>query len=184
MNTGVLASRYAKAFLTYVSEAGVGEKAYSQASALVSRLEEIPQLKDYILRHDEIALEKKSELLATALGESLMPEFERFLRLVTEHRRMEYFCRMLCAFIDGYRELHSIKVGSLVTAVPKDNLRERLEGLFHDKTGCEIHFETSVNEDLLGGFVFELDGYRLDASVRSQLDRISRKLVDDTNRII
>ena len=51
MNTGVIASRYAKALLSYVTEAGAGEKVYSQACALVHIMKTLPQLKEYILKH-------------------------------------------------------------------------------------------------------------------------------------
>ena len=184
MNTGVIASRYAKALLSYVTEAGAGEKTYSQACVLVQSMRSVPQLREYILKHDDIPLEKKSELMASALGEPLAVPLFRFMNLVTDYRRMEYFDSMLWAFISRYREANSIKVGSLVTSVPDEGLRERLEKIFGDRTCCEVHFRTEVNPDLLGGFVFELDGYRLDASVRSRIERIRRALVDDTNRIV
>jgi F-type H+-transporting ATPase subunit delta len=122
--------------------------------------------------------------LTTALDEPLADELVRFMNLVAENRRMEFFHRMLWAFISQYRHAHNIKVGSLVTAVPEDGLRERLESIFHDMTSCEVHFETSVDPELIGGFVFELDGRRLDASVRSQLERIRRSLIDEGSRIV
>ena len=75
-------------------------------------------------------------------------------------------------------------MGSLVTAVPNDDLRERLEDMFHDKTCCDVHFKASVDPELIGGFVFELDGNRLDASVRTQLDRLRRQIIDDSSRIV
>ncbi len=184
MNAGVTASRYAKALLSFVDEAGVGEKVYSQACALVKAMEDVPRLREYVLRHDEIALEKKVELLSAALGEPLVWELEKFVHLVAENRRMEFFHRMLWAFAVRYRQAHGIKVGRLVTAAPSDRLRERLEKFFHDRTSCEVHFETSVDPELLGGFIFEIDGKRLDASVRSQLDRIGRGLIDSSDRIV
>lgn len=184
MNAGVIASRYAKALLTFVTETGAGEKVYSQAGFIVQMLESVPQLRDVVLKHDEVALVRKVELLTTALDEPLADELVRFMNLVAENRRMEFFQRMLWAFISQYRHARNIKVGSLVTAVPEDGLRERLESIFHDMTSCEVHFETSVDPELIGGFVFELDGRRLDASVRSQLERIRRSLIDEGSRIV
>lgn len=184
MNTGVTASRYAKALLSFVTETGAGEKVYSQAGVMVHALETVPQLRDIILRHDEVPLVRKVELLSAALGEPVAGELARFTELVAENRRMEFFHRMLWSFISQYREAHDIKVGTLVTAVQDDDLRKRLENLFHDKTRCEVHFKTSVDPELIGGFVFEIDGRRLDASVRSQLERIRRSLVDETSRLV
>ena len=44
--------------------------------------------------------------------------------------------------------------------------------------------ETSIDAELLGGFVLELDNEMLDASVRRQIDDIRRQLVQKNNRII
>lgn len=184
MNTGVTASRYAKALLSFVTETGAGEEVYSQAGEIVHTFEAVPQLREIILRHDEVQPGHKVELLSTALGKPVAWELVRFVELVIERRRMDLFHRMLWSFISQYRDLHGIKVGSLVTAVPDEVLRERLEDMFHDRTSCEVHFETSVDPELIGGFVFELDGRRLDASVRSQLDRIRRSLIDEGSRIV
>ena len=184
MNAGVTASRYAKAFLSFVTEAGTGEKVYSQAGSLGYMLESVPQLREIILKHDEVPLSSKVELVSAALGEPAAGELVRFMELVTENRRMEFFHRMLWSFIAQYRKAHNIKVGSLVTAVQDDDLRESLEDIFHAKTCCEVHFKTSVDPELIGGFVFELDGRRLDASVRSKLDRIRRQLVDESSRLV
>ena len=184
MNTGVASSRYAKALLSFVTETGAGEKVYSQALTLVRMLEAVPQFKEIIQKYDEVSLSSKLELLSTTLEEPLAEELVRFVSLVAENRRMEFFQRMLWAFISQYRETNGIKVGSLVTAVPEEGLRERLEEVFHDKTGCDVHFTTAVNPDLIGGFVFELDGRRLDASVKSHLDRIRREMIDESSRIV
>ena len=41
-----------------------------------------------------------------------------------------------------------------------------------------------IDPEILGGFVFEMDGYRLDASVESQFRRIRRQLIEKNNRIV
>ena len=56
--------------------------------------------------------------------------------------------------------------------------------MFSERTGSGVHFTAGVDPELLGGFVFELDGYRLDASVRTRLDKIRQCLVDDNSRIV
>ena len=71
-----------------------------------------------------------------------------------------------------------------MTAVRNDLLRGRLEDMFHDRTGAEVHLEEKVDPDLVGGFVFELDGYRLDASVANHLERLRRQLIEKNNRIV
>ncbi len=179
-----MASRYAKALLRFVQETGNGDKVYAQAGILVLRLEEIGQFRDYVENHDEIALGKKLQLLEAALGESMTMELSRFVKLVSERRRMEYFLRMLYDFIDRYREANNIRVGRFVTALPADGLQERMEGIFREKTGADVRLEMEVDPGILGGFIFELDGWRLDASVENQFRIIRRRLVENNNRIV
>ncbi len=184
MNESIVSSRYAKALLRFVQETGNGDKVYPQAEALVLVLKKVRQLKDYICNHYEISIEKKLELLETALDEPLAMELERFIRLVTRERRMEYFLRMLYAFLEQYRKANNIKVGRLMTAVPAESLQERLEADFHNKTGAEVHLETEINPEIIGGFVFEIDGWRLDASVKEQFRLIRQSLIDTNSRIV
>ncbi len=184
MNAGVVASRYAKALLRFVQETGNGDKVYAQAGILVLRLEELRQLKDYIENHNEISLEKKHQLLETALGEPVSMEMSRFLTLVAAHKRTEFFLRMLYDFIAQYREANNIRVGRFITALPAEGLKERMESVFHDRTGADIQLEMEVNPEILGGFIFELDGWRLDASVENQFREIHRKLIEKNSRLV
>lgn len=184
MNSEVISSRYAKALLTYAAEAGSGDKVYSQALAIAHIMQEVPMLRDIVHQRDDVTLAKKVELLSAALGEQLADELVRFAELVTKQRRMGKFQSMLLSYIIRYRQANNIRVGSLVTAAPADNLRERFETMFSERTASDVHFETAVDPQLLGGFVFELDGYRMDASVRTRMEKIRRCLVDDNSRIV
>lgn len=184
MNAGIIASRYARAFMKYVSETGSGRTVYSQACTLVRMMNHVPQFKMYLMDSSDVSFDRKCSLLSAALDGTVDDSIVRFLRMVTDHNREEYFPRMLLSFIEQYRSENNIKVGSIVAAVENDSLRVRLENLFHDLTGAEVHLEEKVSPEIIGGFIFELDGNRLDASVDSQLKRIRRQLVEKNNRIV
>ena len=53
-----------------------------------------------------------------------------------------------------------------------------------ENSGLRVVLETSVNPDIIGGFVFEIDDYILDASVRSSIEKIRRELIEKNNRIV
>lgn len=184
MNAGIIASRYAKALLDYVREEGSGKNVYSQIRTIVRVINVSPQMHAYITDLSDVSVERKLSLLSSAVQQPLEPSIARFLKLVSARRRVELFPRMLLSFIEQYRVANDIKVGSVVTAVQSDGLRDRLEDIFHDKTGAEVHLEEKVNPDIIGGFIFELDGYRLDASVDTQLERMRRQLIEKNNRIV
>ena len=184
MNTGPIAHRYAKALLKLVQETGAGEMVYSQACVLVLRMQEIRQLTDVIQKHPEVSLEKKLQLLVSALGEPLADALVRFVTLVSENKRIEHLLRMLSSFLDQYRACCGIKVGRLVTARPVPHLKASLEDLMHRQTGAVVQLEEKVDETLIGGFVLQVDDLQMDASVAAQLQMLRRELIDNNNRII
>ena len=184
MNAGIIISRYAKAFLKYVQQTDSGETAYAQACTLVRVMGKLPQMVQYITDASDVTLEEKISLLSAAVGEDVDPSIVRFLKMVSANRREEYFPRMLHSFIEQYRSENNIKVGAIVMASPISGLGERLEQLFSEKTGAEVSLEERLDPDIMGGFIFELDGYRLDASVEGHLACIRRRLVEKNNRIV
>lgn len=184
MNSGAISARYGKALLMFAQESGHGDRIYSQACVLVLRMMEVRQFREVMENCCEVPLSKKKALLDAALGEELVPELHDFLRLVASRKRMEYFVRMLYSFIRQYRQVNGIKIGRLVTAVPEEGLRERLEDIFQQKTGAKVHIEEKVDPAIMGGFVFEMDGYMVDASVAEQFRRIRRQLIEKNNRIV
>ena len=184
MNAGIIASRYAKALLKFVRETGNGRIVYLQACRLVSSMEKVAQLRDYLENHDEIGLDRKIELMNAALDEPLSMEMSRFVTLISDRRRMDCLMRILYVFVEEYRRENGIKVGKLTVAVPADELKERMEKAVQDKDGGEVHVEMEVNPQIIGGFIFEMDDKRMDASVEGRIARIRRHLVEKNNRIV
>lgn len=184
MNGEVISSRYAKALLAFVTETEYGDKVYSQVCDILVHMKEVPLMKEYILQHDDIAIDRKVALLNASLEVPMADELEKFVRFVNQKRRMELLDMILWAFVARYREAQNIKYGSLVTSRPDDRLKESLEQMFGDKLNSEVHLQSSVESEIIGGFVLELDGYRVDASVRTKLEKISKELIDTSNRIV
>ena len=51
-------------------------------------------------------------------------------------------------------------------------MRQLVEG----RTNGTVEFQTEVNPNIIGGFVLEYDTYRMDASVKKQLNTILSQL--------
>ena len=181
MNTGPVAHRYAKALLKYVQEAETGEKVYSQVGMLVARMHGIQQLKDVLQKHPELPLDRKLEILDSALGEPASHELKRFVKLVDANGRMEYLERMLYSFLEQYREANAIKVGRVVTACPVPGLRDRLQSILSEMTAASVYIDEEVDPSLIGGFVLNIDDLRMDASVEGQFRRLRQELISLTN---
>ena len=184
MNAGIIASRYAKALLKFVRETGNGMNVYSQACRLVGCMEEVVQFREYLENQNEIGLDRKIELAEAALDGPLSMEMHRFIALVFDRRRMNCFLRILYVFVEEYRKENGIKVGKLTVAIPAEDLKERMEKAVQEKEGGVVQVEMAVDPKIIGGFIFEMDGKRMDASVEGRIARIRRHLVEKNNRIV
>lgn len=63
-------------------------------------------------------------------------------------------------------------------------LESRLRRLVEERTGCTLRMMTQVDPSLVGGFIFEVDGLLLDASVSRQIDVIRRQFIEKNRRIV
>ena len=129
MNSEVISSRYAKALLEYAAEAGSGNKVYSQALALAHAMQEVPMLRDIILKHDDVALVKKTDLLSTALGEPLADELVKTLLGDTSAMYAENFL----TDIDKLKNLKQVTIVGCCTDICVLNLAIPLNNYFNQK---------------------------------------------------
>ena len=112
-------------------------------------------------------------------------EFSRFITLVLKNRR-ESLLRYICLnFLDLYRKSRHIGVGRLITAVPvsreaEERIRNSAASLLH--AGMEL--QTEVDPSIEGGFIFDINDFRLDASIATQLRKMKRQFIDKNRRIV
>ena len=186
MDTGMIASRYARALQLYVVESGEGDIVCAQAMRLESALVQVPELAALLDDPETVSATRKMEVFAAALGgEKMAPGLERFLRLVLQRGRMPLLRLMLHDFIDYYHRSQHLLHASLKTVVPTgEDLLARIREIVRRQTGCDLVISVSIDPDLIGGFVFEIEDYTLDASVVRQLTRIRRKFIENNRRIV
>lgn len=56
--------------------------------------------------------------------------------------------------------------------------------LVGSRTQGKVEMETHIDPELIGGYIIELEGYRLDASVANQLKRIKQQFIARNRRIV
>ena len=50
--------------------------------------------------------------------------------------------------------------------------------------GCDVIIQVEVDPDIIGGFVFDIDEYLMDASIKHQLELIREQFIERNRRII
>ena len=186
MNRSIVISRYATALLKYVRETGHGEAVCAEAEALAQTLRTVPDLHRMIVAApDAVSARDKTRLLQGALGNRMSPELSRFLTLLNDNGRMEMVEDILRDFVDLYHRSVGIRKARLVTAAePSEQLLQRLKALVKQKTGDDVIIEANVDPSIIGGFVFDIDDYLMDASVKYQLEKIREQFIERNRRII
>lgn len=184
MNTGVVSRRFAKALLAYAKEEGQEDKVYDEVKTLAAHFAEVPGLRRAI-ENPVLERGKKLELLCEASGgKGVSKVMLRFLNLVLDDRREKFLQFMTWSYIDLYQEDKNILIGKLTTASDSPRLVEHLQVLASERTHGNVKFEQKVDKNLIGGYIIELAGFRLDASVANQLKRVKQQFIAKNRRIV
>ena len=184
MNTGVIAVRYARALLEFACERSEADLVYTEAGRLADNFIGEPLL-GRTLDNPVVSGNEKIALVKTAAGGTVSDTFGRFVELVMHNKRESYLQSIALVYRDLYRKRNGISVGSLETAVPVTAETERrIAGLIASETGDRVELVTKVKPELIGGFVFEMNFKRLDASVAAQLRSVRRQFVEKNRRIV
>ena len=186
MNRSIIITRYARSLVKLVLETGNGAVVSSEAETLVQSIRQMSDLKRMVTAADDVVSPfEKKKLLQGALGNRMSPELSRFLTLLNQNGRMELVEEILRDFVNMYYRGNGVRRAHLTSvSEPSERLLQRLKDLVRQKTGDDVFIEVDVDPSLIGGFVFDLDEYLLDASVKHQLDQIREQFVERNRRII
>jgi F-type H+-transporting ATPase subunit delta len=179
MNAGLISRRYAKALYEYASENKLEDVLYKCMQTFVKEMNAIPRLK-IIFRSPMISTIYKRNILKEMVGVNPEPVYLDFVRLVTENHREEIVIEIALNYQTIYRRKKNISIVNLSSASPMSaEMLARIKNQVQQQTKGEVEFSTYIDKSLDGGFIFQLDDMRIDASVKGQLEKIRRQLVNN-----
>lgn len=178
MDIGIISARYAHALFDFAKGRQTETRLYNDIKMLAISFETEPTLKE-ALGNPVLSSKDKIQLLTNAAGIEVCTEFERFIRLVLQHKR-ENLLQIICLiYIALYRKEKHINRVYLYTAVPLSNqLKERLSHEIQSEIGGTIEFSEHIKPELIGGLVLRMNNYQMDASIATQLKRVKRQLME------
>lgn len=176
--------RYAKALLSFARENKVEDQIYHEMQILSKNLAGLADLRSAV-SNPVLGTSEKLSLICNAAGIQVSEEFSKFIELVLKERREKYLQSMSLMYIDLYRKLKNIAIGKLITAWPvSKETEDRMKQMVVRRTRGTVEFETKIDPEIEGGFIFEVGTYRLDASVATQFKRIKRQFIEKNRRIV
>jgi F-type H+-transporting ATPase subunit delta len=184
MNTGLIPVRYARALLDYADVSGQQDQVYTEAKSVTQNYFRFGQLRT-VLDNPVLGKADKRKILILAAGDKVSKPFEKFIDLLLENNRENHLLSIALKYIDLYRNQKNIHYGKLTTASPINVVTEkRLMAMVENTTGGTIEMEQIIDPEILGGFMFEVDFVRWDASISGQLRRIKKEYIEKNNKIV
>ena len=172
MDIGVISVRYARALLKSATEKKVGDLVYKDMLTLSESYVRVPQLR-FTIDNPMLSKDKKKLLILTACGAEQQALTERFIDIVLSEDRESILQFMANSYITLYRQQKNVIRGRLITATAVSATTEqKMRQMVESRTNGTVEFATEVNPDIIGGFILEYDTYRMDASVKAQLNNI------------
>jgi F-type H+-transporting ATPase subunit delta len=175
MNDRKLARNYATALFDLALERGELERVEQDLKLIGILLEQNPELVR-VMANPVIPREKKDAIMEAVLGNSVQPLTSRFIKLLTQKKRLGELAGIIVSFHKQYKRHHGIVPVSFVSAKPiDDTLRDLLTKRLIRDLQAQVELEEHVDSRVVGGFVVQVEDQRYDASLRHKLDKLGRQ---------
>ena len=166
---------YARALFEAAKEKGRLAQVREELGDFVAALEQVPEL-DALMRNPQLDPRAKAQALEDVLGGAdqllrnfllLTVEKNRAGQLREIHREFE---RLMAA------EERRLTVELTTAFELSDDEAKQIVGQIEQASGRPVDATRSVDPNLIGGIILQAGSLRVDASVRSRLERLRREL--------
>jgi F-type H+-transporting ATPase subunit delta len=168
--------RYAKALIELATEQNVLKLVDRDIRILFTALNQHQGFAEYVLNPGHSSKDKFTSV-KTIFTKDFHPLSMNFLRLVFDHNREEYLKDLCRNILEMSRQQNGVLTAKLITAEEIDpSLIDQIKTKFEKKIKSTLEMTSEVDSNLIGGFVFTIDGQQYDASVASRLKDIKKQL--------
>lgn len=171
------AKKYAEA-LFEVAEKNDATNSVMDDVALVSdTFYENSELCNFLL-NPIIKLEDKKDAIKQIFEGKVSEIVMNFLYLLADNSRFDTIYEIKVAFADLIKKKENKITVSAVTAVEmKGFLKEKLKQKLEEKLSKQVEIEYSIDPEIVGGLVVEIEGKTIDNSVVTKLKNIKKQLI-------
>lgn len=175
-----LAGRYAKSLLDLATELNQVNIIHSDMKLLQGICK---SNRDFtlLLRSPIVKPSIKSKIIDSVIGSKINATTSSFIQLLVRKGRESYLPEIAEAFIEQYNKLNNIYRVKLTTATPVgEDVKNDIVSRIKAETPMQnIELETAVKENLIGGFVLEMQDMLVDASILRDLKDIKKQFLDN-----
>ena len=181
MNNPRLAGRYAKSLLDLATEQKLVDTVYADMKWLQSVCRSNPDFVK-VLSSPIIKPTAKERIISSVVESRVCGLTNSFIQLLVKKAREINLPEIVNTFIDQFNALRNIHKVKITTAEPiseqmKETIMKNIMTSVSDNRTYEI--ETSVNNELIGGFLLETGGTLVDASILRDLKDIRKQFMNN-----
>jgi F-type H+-transporting ATPase subunit delta len=176
---------YAKALLGAAEKAGQTDSVLAEMESLVADV--LDKLSDFdeMLRSPRIAHEEKVRLLDRVFGGKMSPLLLNFLKVVSQHERLDCLRAIERAARTLYNQLRKRVEVLVESATPISNqLQYTIASRLKQALGRDVVLSADVNPDLLGGLVVRVGDTVYDGSLAGRLKQMQAVTLEKTTDTI
>jgi F-type H+-transporting ATPase subunit delta len=171
-----LAARYAKSLIDLSIERGELEAVYADMQWLEAVCKSSREFVN-VLRSPVITSDKKEKIVEAVTSGKVSELTAAFKRLLINKGRESYLPEIITAFISQYKQHKNIYIVKLTTATPvSEEMKKEIVNQVKKTSDMQnIELETSVNSNLIGGFILQAGDKLVDASIAYDLKAIAKQ---------
>lgn len=171
------ASRYAKALLDLAVELNDVERVKADTEFALNTINSSRDLRLF-LASPVVKEKQKKAIIAQLFTPHVGKTTLHFMLLIAQQGREGMLAEIFESFVLQYKASKNILDATVrVSAKVADATIATIQGMLEKSLGKTIDLTTVVDDKLIGGYIIEMDNYRLDASVAGSLQKLKRELI-------
>ena len=180
MNNPRLAQRYAKSLVDISLEMDRFDEVRKDITLLRQIMKSSREFV-VVLNSPVISADKKYKIIDAITKGSLSDIMQTFLRLLTRKNREANLPGIVNSFIEQYNKINGLHNATLKTATPLSDkmVKSFIEKIKRSTKVEHLTLETEVDEKLIGGFILEMEGKLIDASILRDLTDVKKQFANN-----
>lgn len=176
MNNPRLARRYAKSIIDLSIERNQLNEVHDDMLLLNSICEKSRQFL-VMLKSPVISADKKYKIIQSLTSGKISKTTQTFIKLLSSKNRESNLPDIITSFIKQFNAIKGIHKVKLTTAVPvSDEIKKSFINKIESSASINnIELQSVVDEKIIGGFVLEMDGKLVDASILRDLNDVKKQ---------
>jgi F-type H+-transporting ATPase subunit delta len=176
MNDSKISVRYSRAIFQSVLEKKILDKVY-QDMILISEICKIAETKDF-LGSPIIVPSKKEAIFHKMLGGNVEEITLSLIDLIVKNGRESFIPAIARVFIHETKKFKGITESVLTTAVKVDDkVKKQITDLISEGFKTKVELKETIDPEIIGGFILQIDDNYIDASIRNKLRKIKKELI-------